>query len=104
MDFNGRVMSLPINPDNIEAILENGIGFDGSSIAGYGIVESSDRLLYPDRFKILKFQDETVGFFVASIFNEQDHPADSDPRSIHEKCFKESRARVWFYLSFRPGT
>ena len=25
VDFNGRIMSLPINPDNIESILKNGI-------------------------------------------------------------------------------
>ena len=25
VDFNGRIMSLPVNPDNIESIIENGI-------------------------------------------------------------------------------
>ncbi len=62
VDFNGRIMNLPVNPDNIESILKNGIGFDGSSIAGYGTVDSSDRLLYPDpcSFKVLKFSDENV--------------------------------------------
>jgi len=64
-DLNGRIMNLPINPDNIESIISNGIGFDGSSVAGYATVDSSDRLLFPDpeSFRIVKFTDKKVGFF-----------------------------------------
>ncbi len=84
VDFNGRIMSLPINPDNIESIIQNGIGFDGSSIAGYGTVDSSDRLLFPDpdTFKVVHFSNETVGFIIASIYNDKDTPALVDPRTI----------------------
>lgn len=104
VDFNGRIMSLPINPDNIESILENGIGFDGSSIAGYGTVDSSDRLLFPDpdSFKILKFSDETVGFFVASIYNEKDNPAEADPRAILKNILDEAEREFGFKFLLGP--
>lgn len=103
MDFNGRVMSLPVNPDNIESILENGIGFDGSSIAGYGTVDSSDRLLFPDpdSFKVLKFSDETIGFFIANIYNEKDTPAQADPRAILKNIVAEAQQE--FGLRFLLG-
>jgi glutamine synthetase len=103
IDFNGRVMSLPVNPDNIESILENGIGFDGSSIAGYGTVDSSDRLLVPnpDSFKVLKFSDETVGFFIASVYNEKDKPAQADPRAILKNILAEAERE--FGLKFLVG-
>ena len=104
VDFNGRIMSLPVNPDNIESILENGIGFDGSSIAGYGTVDSSDRLLFPDpeSFKVLKFSDETVGFFIASIYNEKDKPAQADPRAILKNILAEVEREFGFKFLVGP--
>lgn len=104
VDFNGRTMSLPINPDNIESILENGIGFDGSSIAGYGTVDSSDCLLFPDpeTFKVLKFSDETVGFFIASIYNEKDKPAQADPRAILNNVLVEAEREFGFKFLVGP--
>jgi len=103
VDFNGRIMNLPVNPDNIESILKNGIGFDGSSIAGYGTVDSSDRLLYPDpcSFKVLKFSDENVGFIIASVYDEKDKPAQADPRAILIKTLAEAERE--FGLKFLVG-
>jgi glutamine synthetase len=103
VDFNGRVMNLPVNPDNIESILENGVGFDGSSIAGYGAVDSSDRLLFPDpgSFKVLKFSNENVGFFIASVFDEKDKPSQADPRAILKKTLAEAERE--FGLKFLVG-
>ncbi len=103
VDFNGRIMSLPVNPDNIESILENGIGFDGSSIAGYGTVDSSDRLLFPDpdSFKVLRFTDEKVGFIIASVYDEKDKPSQADPRAILKKILAEAERE--FGLKFLVG-
>jgi len=104
LDFNGRIMSLPVNPDNIQSILQNGVGFDGSSIAGYGTVDSSDRLLFPDpeTFKVLHFSDETVGFFIASIYNDKDTPAPVDPRSILQTIVSEAEQEFGFRFLMGP--
>jgi len=103
VDFNGRIMNLPVNPDNIESILENGIGFDGSSIAGFGTVDSSDRLLFPDpdSFKMLKFSNENVGFIIASVHDEKDKPSKADPRAILKKILVEGERE--FGLKFLVG-
>ena len=79
-DLNGRIMSLPVNPDNIELILADGIGFDGSSVAGFATVENSDRLLFPDpeSFRLVKFTDETLGFLIGSVYNEKRSRAQAD--------------------------
>ncbi len=86
-DLHGRIMSLPINPANIDAIVRNGIGFDGSSIAGYATVESSDRLLkpMPESFKAVSFADENLGFLIGNVFNEKGQRAQTDPRAVLEK-------------------
>ncbi len=104
IDFNGRIMSLPVNPDNIESILENGIGFDGSSIAGYGTVDSSDRLLFPDpdSFKVVRFSDETVGFFIASIYDEKNKPSQTDPRAILKNILVEAEQEFGFKFLLGP--
>ena len=96
VDFNGRIMNLPVNPDNIECILEDGIGFDGSSIAGYGTVDKSDRLLFPDpgSFKVLKFSNESVGFIIAGVYDEKDKPSQADPRAILEKTLAEAEREL----------
>ena len=85
-DLNGRVVSLTVNPENIVGIIENGVGFDGSSIAGYARVENSDRLLFPDpeTFKLVPFANEVVGFFLGNIFNARGTRAPTDPRAALE--------------------
>ena len=43
-DLLGKLMTLNVNPDDISDIIENGIGFDGSSIPGFASIEGSDRI------------------------------------------------------------
>ena len=85
-DLNGRIMGLPVNPDNIDSILSDGIGFDGSSVAGFATVENSDRFLFPEpeSFRLVKFSDETLGFFIGSVYNEKGSRAPADPRALLE--------------------
>lgn len=102
-DLNGRIMSLPVNPDNIESILADGIGFDGSSVAGFATVENSDRLLFPDpeSFRVVKFTDETLGFFIGSVYNEKGSRAQADPRAVLESVL--SKAKAEYEVRFLVG-
>jgi len=103
-DLNGRIMSLPINPENIEELIKNGIGFDGSSIAGYATVENSDRLLLPDpeSFGVVKFSDETLGFFIGHIYNEWGMRAQSDPRAVLEKVLNKAESEHGYRFMAGP--
>lgn len=103
-DLNGRIMSLPINPENIEELIKNGVGFDGSSIAGYATVESSDRLLLPDpeSFRVVKFTDETLGFFIGHIYNEWGMRSKSDPRAVLEKVLNKAESEHGYRFMAGP--
>ncbi|MBW1776681.1 MAG: glutamine synthetase [Deltaproteobacteria bacterium] len=103
-DINGRIMSLSFNPQRIESILENGIGFDGSSIAGYARVENSDRLLFPDpsSFKKIPFSDGTVGFFTGKIYNAPEIRSPADPRAVLEKVLNEAEADHGYRFTIGP--
>ena len=93
-DLNGRVRMLRVNSDNIETIIEKGIGFDGSSIAGITTVDDSDRLLEPvlESLRILDFGDEKLGFFIGRIKNAEGGRSKSDPRAVLERVLDEAKS------------
>ena len=93
-DLNGRNRSLPINPENVEAIIKNGIGFDGSSIAGITTIDDSDRLLVPipESFRVVEFKDEKLAFFIGKIKNAQGERSKSDPRAALENVLTKAES------------
>lgn len=103
LDLNGRVMSLPINPERIERFIENGVGFDGSSIAGYASVQNSDRILVPDpeSFIVVPFQHERLGFFIGHVYNDKGKRSQTDPRAILERVVAEGETE--FKCRFTVG-
>ncbi len=103
-DLNGRIMNLPINADNIETIINNGIGFDGSSVAGYASVDSSDRLLKPDAagFYRVEFENETLGFFIGDIYDDVETRSAADPRAILQKMIVQAESEFGFQFNVGP--
>ncbi|MFP3927801.1 MAG: glutamine synthetase family protein [Desulfobacteraceae bacterium] len=103
-DLNGRLMSLPVNPENIERLLDRGIGFDGSSIAGYASVESSDRILIPDpeSFLLVPSRNGNLGFFVGLVYNEHGDRSQADPRAILERVVAEGENRFGCRFTVGP--
>ncbi len=68
---------------------ENGHGFDGSSIAGWKSIESSDMLLMPDPVsaRIDPFTDETVLDISCDVIEPMDmRPYERDPRSLAKRA------------------
>ena len=104
IDLNGRIMNLSINPENIESIISHGIGFDGSSVAGYATVDASDRLLFPDpeSFRIVELKDEKLGFFIGRIYNDPGSRAQADPRAVLEKVLIEAESVYGFKFKVGP--
>ena len=103
-DLNGRIMNLPINPDNIESIILDGIGFDGSSVAGYATVDSSDRLVLPDpeSFRRVELANEKLAFFIGHIFNDKRSRAKADPRAVLESVLKKAETEYGFKFLVGP--
>jgi len=103
-DLNGRIMNLPINPDNIESIIANGIGFDGSSVAGFATVDSSDRLLFPnpDSFRMVEFMNEKLGFFIGHVYNDLNSRAQVDPRAVLEDVLEKADTEYGFKFLAGP--
>ena len=47
-DIEGHLKSFSITPGEIEGALDDGMGFDGSSITGFNAIEESDMVAIPD--------------------------------------------------------
>ena len=47
-DILGQLKSFAVGKDELEAALEEGMGFDGSSITGFNAIEESDMIAMPD--------------------------------------------------------
>ena len=103
-DLNGRLRSLSVNPDHMVNIMETGIGFDGSSVAGIATVDYSDRVLLPipESLRVIEFGDGKLGFLAGKILNEHGERSRSDPRAVLEKVLDEAETAFGFRFLAGP--
>jgi glutamine synthetase len=103
-DLNGRSVTLQVNAGNIEAFFKKGVGFDGSSVPGYGTVDNSDKLLVPlaETFREVEFSDEKLGFMIGKINEEYGERSPLDPRGLLEKVVREAQEDFGFQFLVAP--
>ncbi|RKY65758.1 MAG: glutamine synthetase [Candidatus Latescibacterota bacterium] len=89
-DILGRVKSFSITDAELEAALEDGMGFDGSSITGYQDIEESDMIAMPDpdTFRILPWRprEKAVGRMICDILTPERKPYAGDPRYVLKRA------------------
>jgi len=85
-DILGSLKSFAITVEELEQALEEGMGFDGSSIEGFARIDESDMVAMPDAstFQLLPWRPRERG--VARMFCDVLHPDgtpfDGDPRYV----------------------
>lgn len=94
-DVLGFLKSFTITAAELEKGLDEGFGFDGSSIEGYARIEESDMIAMPDptTFVLLPWNDEgtpAVGRMFCDIMNPDGTPYDGDPRGALKRNIKEA--------------
>ncbi|MFA5143463.1 MAG: glutamine synthetase family protein [Candidatus Omnitrophota bacterium] len=98
-DVLGQVKSFAITDKELENALENGMGFDGSSITGYQDIEESDMIAMPDpeTFAVLPWRptEKAVGRMICDVLNPDKTPYEGDPRYIL-KIALERAAKMGF--------
>lgn len=91
-DIFGQVKSFAITNGELKGALENGMGFDGSSITGYQPIEESDMIAFPDpsTFQILPWrpQEKGVARMICDILTPGGEPYEGDPRYILRRALK----------------
>ena len=101
-DILGFLKSFAITINELEASLDEGQGFDGSSIEGFARIYESDLIAMPDcsTFQILPFRP-TEGGSVASMFCDirtpDGDPYPGDPRFVLKKNIERAAKMGYTY-------
>ncbi|MGH2722251.1 MAG: glutamine synthetase family protein, partial [Actinomycetota bacterium] len=94
-DIQGFLKSFTITPAELEDGLEDGMGFDGSSIEGFARIEESDMVARPDpsTFQVLPAQPgrpPTARMF-CDISTPDGEPFPGDPRFVLRRTLQRAR-------------
>ena len=95
-DILGQVKSFSITNSELEGALENGMGFDGSSITGYQDIEESDMIAMPDTstFQIVPWrpqQEKKVARMICDILTPERKPYEGDPRYVLKRALERMK-------------
>jgi len=103
-DILGFLKSFAITVEELEAGLEDGMGFDGSSIEGFARIEESDVIAMPDpsTFMVLPWRPSdkaAVARMFCDIVLPDGTPYDGDPRYALKRNLKKAAALGYtFYV------
>jgi glutamine synthetase len=85
-DILGFLKSVAITVEELERALDDGIGFDGSSIEGFARIDESDMVAKPDPFTFCmlpwRHTEHTVARMFCDILRPGGEPFDGDPRYV----------------------
>ena len=102
-DILGRLKGMSITRSEIEAVLEDGQGFDGSSVEGFVRLEESDLMAWPDlsTFRLIPWEiaGERVAIMFCDIKNPDDTPFEGDPRYILKKHLAAAKKRGFTFYT-----
>jgi glutamine synthetase len=92
-DILGRIKGMDITRSEIEAVLDQGQGFDGSSVQGFARIDESDLMAIPDpkTFRIMPWEIDgmRVALMFCDIQTPDGKPYEGDPRWILQKTLKK---------------
>ncbi|HDZ77069.1 MAG TPA: glutamine synthetase [Candidatus Omnitrophica bacterium] len=104
-DILGQVKSFAINNVELEKALDQGMGFDGSSITGYQAIEESDMIAMPDpnTFALLPWRpkEKAVARMICDVLQPDRTPYVGDPRYVLKRAL--SRAKKMGFNHFYVG-
>jgi glutamine synthetase len=95
-DLEGHLKSFAVTPAEIEEALNDGMGFDGSSITGFNAIEESDMVAIPDpsTFQLMPWREgETrVARMICDVVTPDGEPYDGDPRYVLRRALDRMKS------------
>ncbi|MDY6843487.1 MAG: glutamine synthetase family protein [Thermodesulfobacteriota bacterium] len=102
-DVLGYLKSFAITPSELDEALDEGMGFDGSSIEGFARIEESDMIAKPDP-ATLEFlpwweEEKPVVRMFCDILEPDGTPYDGDPRYAFKRLLQRAKDQGYtFYI------
>lgn len=102
-DVLGFLKSFSITTDELEVALDEGMGFDGSSIEGFARIEESDMIAKPDpgTFTLIPWRpsESPVARMFCDVLNPDEKPYDGDPRWVLKRALNKAADKGYsFYV------
>jgi len=101
-DILGQLKGMSITRGEIEHVLDEGQGFDGSSIEGFVRIQESDLLAMPDlrTFRILPWSvnNEKVALFICDVLKPDRTPFIGDPRYVLRRVLAKAAEKGWTFF------
>jgi glutamine synthetase len=95
-DLEGHLKSFAITPAEAEGALDDGMGFDGSSITGFNAIEESDMVAIPDpgTFQLMPQLNggSKVGRMICDVVTPNGEPYEGDPRFVLRRALERMRS------------
>jgi glutamine synthetase len=102
-DILGFLKSFAITLEELENAMEEGMGFDGSSIEGFARIHESDMIAMPDpsTFQILPWRNEGVktARMICDILNPDGTPYVGDPRYVLKRNIEKATKLGYTYYT-----
>jgi len=100
-DITGQMKGFTITREELPSALEDGMGFDGSSIKGFARIDESDMIAMPDTstFTILPYhpKEEAVAGMLCDILNPGGDPYQGDPRYVLKKMLAKAEDKGFVF-------
>jgi len=100
-DLEGHLKSFSITAGVVVGALDDGMGFDGSSITGFNAIEESDMVAIPDPETFRVLPDGLAARMICDIVTPDGAPYDGDPR--HALRLALDRMRSLGFDTFNVG-
>jgi glutamine synthetase len=103
-DILGQLKSFAITKEELGDALEQGMGFDGSSITGFNAIEESDMIAMPDpdTFALLPYRpaEQAVARMFCDVRVPGGEPYEGDPRFVLRRAMERAKGLGFdhFYL------
>ncbi|MBX5474286.1 MAG: glutamine synthetase, partial [Thermoleophilia bacterium] len=91
-DLEGHLKSFSITASEVADALDDGMGFDGSSITGFNAIEESDMVAIPDPGTFRVLPDGQAARMICDIVTPDGAPYDGDPRYALRRALERMRA------------
>jgi glutamine synthetase len=103
-DIEGHLKSFAITLDELEGALDDGMGFDGSSISGFNAIEESDMVAIPDpaTFQLMPNGGHVVGRMICDVVTPDGKPYDGDPRYVLRLALERMQAMGFDTFNIGP--
>jgi glutamine synthetase len=105
-DIEGHLKSFAITPSEIEGALNDGMGFDGSSITGFNAIEESDMVAIPDpttyRLMPTREGEAKVGRMICDVVRPDGTPYEGDPRYALRRALERMQSMGFDTFNIGP--